>query len=63
MPVQITLSIMKTKVVVLLVIHTVINVMVLLIKTALAAILFIVITSKTNQLFVFPIVTVFKDIT
>jgi len=61
--VQLTLSIAKNKAIVLLAIYTVITAMVLLIETAMAAILFIVITLKINQLSVFSVVTIFKDIT
>jgi len=60
--VQLTLSITKGKTVVFLVIYIAISAMALLIKTALAAILFIVITLKINQLSVSPAVTIFKDI-
>ena len=63
MAVQLTLSIAKNKAIVLLAIYTVITAMVLLIETAMAAILFIVITLKINQLSVFSVVTIFKDIT
>jgi len=61
--VHLTLSIAKSKAVVFLVTYIVKTAMGLLIETAMAAILFIVITSKIDQLSVCSIVTIFKDIT
>jgi len=61
--VDLALSIAKGKVVVFLAIYTVITVMALLIETAMAAMLFIAITSKMNQLSVSPAATIFKGIT
>jgi len=62
-PVELTLSITKGKVVVFLAIYSVITAGALLTETALAVIVFIAIKSTNKKVYVSPAVTIFEDIT